>query len=120
MSEPLHDEQLYRAARRAAQRQAKSLLKVLRRAHAEKTKARRTQARHKTELGEAVLTAGCGDWPTLELVGALLDAVQRYGHSPTQRMALRQRAEEHLRRSKHSQPGAMPTNAAPVDEFGQD
>ncbi|MBN8741106.1 MAG: conjugal transfer protein TraD [Xanthomonadaceae bacterium] len=96
MSDLMHDQQLYRAAQRAAQREAKSLLKALRRAHAEKEKARRRQARRRTELGEAVLKAGCGDWPALEVVGALLDAVHRYGHSPTQRLALRQRAEVFL------------------------
>ena len=96
MSGPVFDQQLYRATQRAAQREAKSLLRALRRAHAEKEKARRRQARRRTELGEAVLKAGCGDWPALEVVGALLDAVQRYGHSPTQRLALRQRAEVFL------------------------
>lgn len=96
MSKLVYDEQLYRATQRAAQREAKSLLRALRRAHAEKKKARRRQARRRTELGEAVLKAGCGDWPALEVVGALLDAVQRYGHSPTQRLALRQRAEMYL------------------------
>lgn len=96
MSKLAYDEQLYRAAQRAAQREARSLLRALRRAHAEKKKARRRQARRRTELGEAVLKAGCGDWPALEVVGALLDAAQRYGHSPTQRLALRQRAEVFL------------------------
>lgn len=96
MSNFVYDDQLYRAAQRAAQREAKSLLKALRRALAEKAKARRAQARRRTGLGEAVLKAGCGDWETLEVVGALMDAVQRYGHSPTQRLALRQRAEAAL------------------------
>lgn len=98
MSELMHDYRLYRAAQQAAQREAKSLLKALRRAHAEKQKARRRQVRRRIELGEAVLSAGCGDWPTLEVLGALLDAVQRHGQSPTQRLALKHRAEAHLQR----------------------
>ncbi len=114
MSEFMHDDQLYRAAQRAAQREAKSLLKALRRAHAEKEKARRRHARRRTELGEAVLKAGCGDWPTLEVLGALLDAVERYGHSPTQRLALRQRAEVFVQTSKGGllAPAARPDTAA--------
>ena len=106
MSELMHDYRLYRAAQQAAQREAKSLLKALRRAHAEKQKARRRQVRRRTELGEVVLSAGCGDWPTLEVLGALLDAVQRHGHSPTQRLALKHRAEAHLQRSEKRCPAA--------------
>jgi Conjugal transfer protein TraD len=98
----IHDQQLYRAAQRAAQREAKSLLKALRRAHAEKAKARRVRIRRTTELGEAVLTAGCAEWSVLEVHGALLEAVERFGHSPTQRVALRQRAEAALLGGKAS------------------
>lgn len=96
MSELMHDYRLYRAAQQAAQREAKSLLKALRRAHAEKAKARRARIRRTTELGEAVLAAGCAEWSVLEVHGALLEAVERFGHSPTQRLALRQRAEAAL------------------------
>jgi hypothetical protein len=111
VSELVYGDQLYRAAQRAAQREAKSLLKALRRAHAEKANARRAQARRRTELGEAVLKAGCGDWQTMEVVGALMDAVQRYGHSPTQRLALRQRAEIALQLDEPAPPAIAP----PID-----
>lgn len=112
MSKLVYDEQLYRATQRAAQREAKSLLRALRRAHAEKKKVRRAQARRRTELGEAVLKAGCGDWPALEVVGALLDAAQRYGHSPTQRLALRQRAEMYLQLDTSAPPVRAPDSDA--------
>lgn len=85
-----------RSQKRKAQLQAQRALRELRLATIERARARKRTARRKHELGESVLLAGLVDWQAAELVGLLLDGRDRFGASPTMRMALRKRGEAHL------------------------
>ncbi len=83
---------------------------------------RKRDARRRWEIGTAVLEAGFGDWHSLELVGALLDVKERIGDSPTQRLAVRIRAEGHLYRTRRTGRGgrksAGESGAAPEPQDG--
>lgn len=85
-----------RSARRTAQLQAQRALREMRLATIERVRARKRAARQRYELGDSVLLAGLVDWQAAELVGLLLDGKDRFGASPTMRMGLRKRGEEHL------------------------
>lgn len=85
-----------RATQRVAQLQARRALREMRLATMARARARKHDARRKYELGESVLLAGLVDWQAAELVGLLLDGKDRFGASPTMRMGLRKRGEEHL------------------------
>ncbi len=56
--------------------------------------------RRKMAMGDAVMAAGLTEWEPAEIVGALLDAKDRIGTSPTQRMGLRQRGQQLLPRPR--------------------
>jgi hypothetical protein len=87
---------IQRAGQRLAQLQARDALRRMRLATQARARARRQEARRKYELGEAVLLAGLVDWQAAELVGLLLDGKDRFGTSPTMRLALRKRGAEHV------------------------
>lgn len=75
---------------------------------------RKRDARRRWEIGTAVLEAGFGDWHALEVVGVLLEAKERIGDSPTQRLAVRIRAEGHLHRGRRTERSAQ----KPASESG--
>lgn len=75
---------------------------------------RKRDARRRWELGTAILEAGFGEWHALEVVGVLLEAKERIGDSPTQRLAVRIRAERHLYRRRRTGRGAQ----KPASESG--
>lgn len=56
---------------------------------------RRLMARRHALIAEATRTAGLAEWSVPEILGVLLDARERIGHSPTLRLAARKRAEQH-------------------------
>lgn len=85
-----------RSQKRTAQLQARQALREMRLATVARARARKCAARRKYELGESVLLAGLVDWQAAELVGLLLDGKDRFGASPTMRMGLRKRGDEHL------------------------
>lgn len=83
---------------------------------------RKRDARRRWEIGTAVLEAGFGDWHALEVVGVLLEAKERIGDSPTQRLAVRIRAEGRLYRRRRPERGAQKpaseSGAAPEPQDG--
>jgi len=89
-------QQIARVAKRAGQYQARELLRDLQRSAREREEARRKEARRKYVLGGAVVAAGCGEWVPAEIVGVLLDAQDRVSNSPTMRLGLRKRGEQHM------------------------
>ncbi|MDC8010954.1 conjugal transfer protein TraD [Tahibacter soli] len=104
------EERIASAARDLGQLEARRLFKDLTRGARAKTKARRLELRRRFELGGAVVAAGCGDWLVPEIVGLLLDGVERIGDSPTQRLGMKQRGELHLsRRTSQRQKRIQPT-----------
>lgn len=86
---------MLKATQRVAQLRARQLLGEMRTAARAKAELRRLEARRRFELGGAVLAAG-GDWTAAEVVGIMLEARERVGHSPTMRMGLGRRGEDHL------------------------
>jgi hypothetical protein len=94
-------DRLLKAAERAAQSKARTLLKSMRQAHREKAKSRKAQARRHAAYGEAVVIAGLGHWSMPELVGGLLEMHRRFNHSSTQRLVLKQAGEALLAQRRH-------------------
>jgi hypothetical protein len=89
-------ERIVNESRKLARDLAQELLRERRAATQIRQKKRRARMLRRLDLGAAVQSAGLGEWSTPELVGALLDAEERLGRSPTMRMAARQRGEQHL------------------------
>jgi len=89
-------ERVASATERLAKLKARQLLREMRTEHQAKRLARRTDLRRRLDLGGAVLTAGCGDFVMVEVIGLLLDAKERIGNSPTMRLAARKRGQDWL------------------------
>ncbi len=100
---------------RLATLKSRQLLRELQVEQRAKELARKRDARHRQEIGAAVLEAGFGDWHALEVVGVLLDAKERIGDSPTQRLAVRLRAEGHLHRRRRREHAASDSAIDPSD-----
>jgi hypothetical protein len=86
-----------RATNRLATLKARQLLREMREQKRARQAADRRELKRKTELGHAAAMAGVEDYSAEEVVGMLLDAKDRIGRSPTQRLALKRRGEEWLR-----------------------
>lgn len=78
---------------RLGQLKARELLREMRATERRRSSERRTLARRRVELGDAILKAGCGDWDVMEIVGTLVDARERFGLSSTQRLGMRKKGE---------------------------
>lgn len=93
---------------------AEQLRRELRRAHLQKKRHRGMEARKRAELGKAVLAAGCGDLSLVEVIGALVDARERFDASPTVRLALKKRGQERMADAwARAPPTAEPPTASP-------
>lgn len=90
------DARVASATRRLGQVIASQLLTERVAALKAKKAERQEMLRRKFEFGSAVVAAGLDGWDAAEIAGALLDAKERFGDSPTQRMGLRQRGQQHL------------------------
>lgn len=99
---------------RLATLKSRQLLRELQLEHQARELLRKREARRRWELGTAILEAGFGEWHALEVVGVLLEAKERIGDSPTQRLAVRIRAEGHLYRRRRPERGAQ----KPASESG--
>jgi hypothetical protein len=100
MSGPDKDAALVvRATNRLATLKARQLLREMREQKRAREAEERRAQRRKMELGHAASLAGIDDYSAEEVVGMLLDAKDRVGHSPTQRLAMKKRGDEWLRRS---------------------
>ena len=88
------NERVASATQQLAALKARQLMREMRAAHLAKQRARRQETRRRMELGGAVLTAGCGDFTVVEVIGMLLDSKERVGASPTVRLAIRKRGQE--------------------------
>jgi hypothetical protein len=86
-----------RATNRLATLKARQLLREMREQKRTRQAAERRAQRRRLELGHAASMAGVDDYSPEEVVGMLLDAKERLGHSPTQRLAMRKKGEEWLR-----------------------
>jgi hypothetical protein len=86
-----------RATNRLATLKARQLLREMREQKRAREAAQRREMKRRAELGHAAAMAGVEDYSAEEVVGMLLDAKERLGHSPTQRLATRKRGEEWLR-----------------------
>lgn len=98
---------------RLATLKSRQLLRELQLEQKAREQIRKRDARRRWELGTAVLEAGFGEWHALEVVGVLLDAQERIGDSPTQRLAARVRAEGHLHRRRRPERGASKPASEP-------
>lgn len=87
--------QLVRATQRAAQIRARKLLHEMRVSTREKNRERRNLLRRRLMLGDTVISTGLGDIEKSDLIGLLMDARVRYIESPTLRMAVRKRGQDH-------------------------
>lgn len=81
---------------RLASLRAEQLQRELRAAYLAKQRARRIALRRRLDLGGAVLTAGCGEFAMVEVIGLLLDAKERVGPSPTMKLAMRKKGQDWL------------------------
>lgn len=90
------EERVAKANRRISQLETHLLLLKRREALRQRIQARREERALRQELGRAVVLAGCGEWGSAEIIGLLLDGVERVGHSPTMRLGLKQRGEQHF------------------------
>jgi hypothetical protein len=113
MSLDRFNEQIARATQKAAQFQARQLLREMREASRGKAKERQADLKRRLLLGGAVVDAGCGDWPALELTGLLLDGREQFEHSPTQRLSLRKRAQAHLGHAAEEDAESAPIRGPP-------
>jgi hypothetical protein len=86
-----------RATNRLATLKARQLLREMRERKRALEAAERRAQRRRLELGHAAAMADIDDYSPEEVVGMLLDAKERLGHSPTQRLAMRKKGEEWLR-----------------------
>lgn len=108
MSTDVLETRIVKMTHRLAALEARRLLRE--RQHA--AQARKAEMRRRIELGGAVIAAGCGDWLVPEIIGLLLDGMERVGSSPTIRLGMKQRGEQHLL-SKTSSRTRIVNNAAP-------
>jgi len=92
-----HAERVARATQRLAMLKARQLLREMRAERRTREAARRQTHQRRMALGYAAFMAGVEDYTTEEVVGMLLDAKERLGHSPTQRLAMRKRGEEWMK-----------------------
>lgn len=92
-----HEERVARATERLAVLKARQLLREMREHKKAREAAQRAAVQRRMELGHATFLAGMEDYSSEEVVGLLLDAKERLGHSPTQRLALKKRGEEWLK-----------------------
>jgi hypothetical protein len=88
-----------RATNRLAVVKARQLLREMREQKRVRKLEERRAEKRKMALGHATFLAGVDDFSPEEVVGMLLDAKERLGHSPTQRLAMRKRGDEWLRKS---------------------
>jgi hypothetical protein len=86
-----------RATQRVAQLRARKLLHQMRCTVREKNRNRRNLLRRRLMLGDTVISTGLGDIEKSDLIGLLIDARVRYIESPTLRMTVRKRGQEHER-----------------------
>lgn len=89
------EERVVNAAREVSQLEARRRLGEMQRALRQKVRIRREERTRRQELGRAVMIAGCGNWDALEIIGLLLDGMERVGASATMRLGMRQRGEFH-------------------------
>ena len=110
-------ERIGRATTRLAQLQARQLLQDMRKAPAARARERKLVARRRFVHGEAVETAGLGDWSNMEVLGLLLLARQHFGESTTSRRLMEARAQDHMdgRPVRGAQCDASPTAATRPD-----
>jgi|GEM_PF-4292602 hypothetical protein len=94
-----HADLVARATQRLAVLKARQLLREMKAQKRTREVARRQTLQRRMELGHATSMAGVDDYSADEVVGMLLDAKERMGHSPTQRLALRKRGEEWLKQA---------------------
>lgn len=99
------DARVASATRRLSQVVASQLLRDRVAALKAKKAERVALFRRKMAMGDAVLIAGLSDWEPAEIIGVLLDAKDRIGDSPTQRLGLRQRGQQLLPRSRAKKSG---------------
>jgi len=92
-----HEERVARATERLAVMKARQLLREMREQKKARDSARRIGTQRRMELGHATFMAGVENYSSEEVVGMLLDAKERLGHSPTQRLAIRKRGEEWMK-----------------------
>lgn len=90
------EERVAKATRQITQLEARRLLAKSQEALRKKAKIRRQENQRRRVLGRAVMDAGCGDWEVSEIVGVLLDGIERVGSSPTMKLGMKQRGEQHL------------------------
>lgn len=83
-----------RATERLAQLQVQRMLKQMRLAAAARVRERKLVARRRLELGEAIDRAGFADWSTIDVMGLLLIARDRFGDAETARRLMRERAAQ--------------------------
>lgn len=91
------EERVAKANRRISQLETRLLLLKRREALRQRIQARREERALRQELGRAVVLAGFGEWGSAEIIGVLLDGMERIGNSPTMKLGMKQRGEEHLR-----------------------
>lgn len=89
------NEEVARAARREAQRQARKLLREMREVDRHRAEARRKVSRRRAAIGSLVMRL-VPDWTTAEVAGAVLDSRGRAAKSVTVRVAFRRYGEQHL------------------------
>lgn len=94
-----HADRVARATERLAVLKARQLLREMREQKKKREATQRLNVQRRMELGHASFLAGVEDYTSAEVVGMLLDAKERLGHSPTQRMAMKKRGEEWLRQT---------------------
>lgn len=89
-------EQLMDLAEKIGGIKARQLSREQRQKDRSKDLERRFRARRHALIAEATRTAGLAEWSIPEILGVLLDARERIGHSPTLRLAATKRAEQHV------------------------
>ena len=89
------NDEVARAARREAQRQARKLLREMREVDRHRVEARRKVSRRRSAIGSLVMRL-VPDWTAAEVAGAVLDSRGRAAKSATVRVAFRRYGEQHL------------------------
>lgn len=116
------NDEVARAARREAQRQARILLREMREVDRHRAEARRKLSRHRAAIGSVVMRI-VPKWTTAEVAGAVLDSRGRAAKSSTVRMAFRRYGEQHLGglrafEAAESEDGAKPSAEQVIDLSG--
>ena len=111
------DARVASATRRLSQAVASQLLRDRVAALKAKKAERQALFRRKLMMGDAVLIAGLADWEPAEIIGVLLDARERIGDSPTQRLGMRQRGQQLLPqpRTAKSRRDKIPSSPLPPE-----